>query len=233
MTTSLTDTTEYREFCRLAATDPVVFQSFRRQPEYEHVVYVSEENGGRYLSRLTAKPVQAAGVTGDPRMFMYPAVSVPLDPVLIRYHHDRQEIRRFFGDTSILNVLEIGGGFGGLAHLMLPYCRSYSICDLPEVRLLQDAYLARFGQQVDDADPFFESYDLVVSTFAFSELTPATAHSYIEEYVSRIPRGWMICNFLAPDQLHADELDELLPGRWEPETPETHVTNKVRVWGDR
>jgi hypothetical protein len=75
-------------------------------------------------------------------------------------------------------------------------------------------------------------YDLVVSTFAFSELKPETAMTYANQYLHEVRRGWMICNFLAPDQLHAEELNVMLPGRWLPETPETHVTNKVRVWGE-
>ena len=233
MSSSLTDTQEYRDFCRLAATDPAVFQTFRRQPEYEHIVRVSEADGARYLARLEAAPVDATAVIGDPRMFSYPNYSVPLDPVMVRYYHDRQTIRNLFGNTDEMDVLEIGGGFGGLAHLLLDECASYAICDLPEVRLLQDAYLDRWGQTVDEASPH-TSYDLVVSTFAYSELTPATAYRYADEYLQYADHGWMICNFLAPDQLHRDELAELLPYADElPETPETHVTNRVYAWGHR
>ena len=238
MSSSLTDTQEYRDFCRLAASDPAVFQTFRRQPEYEHIVRVSEEDGGRYLRRLEEPPVDATAVIGDPRMYSYPAYSVPLDPVMIRYHHDRQTIRSLFGPLEEMNVLEIGGGFGGLAHLLLDECGTYAICDLPEVRLLQDAYLHRWGQHVDEAEPSglldTYAYDLVVSTFAYSELKPDVARVYAADYLHGAARGWLVCNFLAPDQLHRAELAELLPYAEElPETPETHVTNRVYAWGHR
>lgn len=234
MSTSLTDTFEYRAFCAAAAGDDTVFQTFRRQPEYEHIVRVSPEDGGRYLARLDEPPVAAADTTGDPRMHSYPGYGVPLDPVLVRYHHDRQEIRRHFGDLDGLSVLEIGGGFGGLARLLIPEVGSYAICDLPEVRRLQDRYLARFGDQVDDACPYL-GYDLVVSTFAFSELGRSTMLDYADEYLYGCPSGWMICNFLAVEQVYADEMIALMPAgaRFEPETPETHVANRVIVWGDR
>ena len=100
MSSSLTDTEEYRSFCARAALDPAVFQTFRRAREYEHIVHVGVEDGGRYLARLEQPPVEAADTTGDPRMNVYPGYAVPLDPVLVRYHHDRQELRRLFGDLA-------------------------------------------------------------------------------------------------------------------------------------
>jgi hypothetical protein len=236
VSTSLTDTVEYRDFCRRAATDPATFQTFRRQPEYEHVVRVGEDDGGRYLRRLTDVPVDAASTIGDPRMYDYPGASVPLDPVMVRYYHDRQEIRRWFGSTTEMDVLEIGGGFGGLARLLAPETSIYDIRDLSEARMLQDAYLERFGLTVGDAVAG-HPYDLVVSTFAFSELTRETMSNYEAHYLRHCLRGWMICNFLAVEQVYEDEMLELVQrwhplARWEPETPETHPANRVMVWGD-
>jgi len=236
MTSSLTDTEEYRSFCARAALDPAVFQTFRRQREYEHVVYVGQDDGGRYLARLDLLDlVEAASTIGDPRMVDYPTSPVPLDPVMVRYYHDRQEIRRYFGDLSGMSVLEIGGGFGGLARLLAPEVRSYAICDLPEVRALQDAYLRRCPGRPSVHEPRpGHPYHLIVSTFAFSELRPATQYRYMIDYVRHAKRCWMICNFLT-DSLGPDQLLPLMPegARWEPETPETHVSNRVLVWGDK
>ena len=228
MRTSLTVTAEYRDFCKLAADNPAVFKTFRRQPEYSHVVAVHPDDGRRYLERLEVWPERAEDATGSPLMFE--AERVMLDPVMVRYHHDRQEIWRRFGPTSDMRIVEIGGGFGGLARLVAPFCESYAICDLPEVRALQDVYLARFDVQVDDAEP--GDYDLVISTFAFSELVPDVQRQYAEDYLCGSPRGWMICNFLA-EGLGPAELLDLVPGaRWEPEVPRTHPLNRVLVWGD-
>ena len=185
------------------------------------------------MGRLDSPPIDATDVTGDPRMYMYPRYAVPLDPVLIRYHHDRQTLRQLFGSLEGMRVVEIGGGFGGLAHLLIGECDTYAIRDLPEVRALQDTYLARFGQHVDEAEPH-TMYDLVVSTFAYSELRPPVARMYADQFLHQAARGWLVCNFLAPDQLHRHELHELLPYATEgPETPETHVTNRVLTWGTR
>ena len=233
---SLTDTEEYRTFCARAALDPAVFQTFRRQREYEHVVYVGQDDGARYLNRLTEPPVDAAGTVGDPRMVNYPGYDVPLDPVMVRYYHDRQEIHRLFGNALAgISVIEIGGGFGGLARLLCPEVLHYSICDLPEVRALQDTYLRRCPGRPHVHEPRpGHPYDLIVSTFAFSELRPATQYRYMIDYVRHAKRCWMICNFLT-ESLGPDDLLPLMPegARWEPETPETHVSNRVLVWGDR
>ena len=74
----------------------------------------------------------------------------------------------------------------------------------------------------------------MVSTFAYSELVPKVARLYADQFLHQAARGWLVCNFLAPDQLHRHELHELLPYATEgPETPETHVTNRVLTWGTR
>jgi len=230
--TSWTDIPEYREFCELAATDPDTFAAFRRQPEYHHIVYVSPEDGQRYLERLTCVPSAALDATGLPPIYPYEtaAGTLMLDPVMIRYCHDRQEIWNHHGETDGMRILEIGGGFGGLARLLAAHCASYAICDLPEVRHLQDVYLARYGVSVEDADPT-EAYDLVVSTFAFSELYAEVQAEYADDYLRPTPRGWMICNFVNPAH-DPDDVIALVPGaRYEPEEPRTHPANRVMVWG--
>ena len=234
MSTSLTDTDEYRTFCAKAATDRATFQTFRRADEYEHIVRVNAEHGQRYLAKLKLheQPVEAASTVGDPRMYPFPGYSVPLDPVMIRYYFDRQEIWRYHGPTFGRRILEIGGGFGGLAHLLYGHCVAYAIRDLPEPRMLQDAYLAVYGDRVADADPA-ATYDLVVSTFAYSELKPEVQYEYAADYLREIPRGYMVCNFLT-DSLTPDELLNLIPGgRFEEENPRTHEANRVLVWGDK
>jgi hypothetical protein len=227
--TSNTDKPGYREFCALAARDPEVFATFRQHPAYVKVLRTTRENGQRYLNQLTARPYLATDLTGGPLRFDY---GEWLDPVMIRYYHHRQEVWRLFGDTTKFHILEIGGGFGGFARLF--DSGVYSILDLPEARQLQDTYLqAVCGHGVRSATPG-RTYDLVISTYAFSELNRDVQMAYARDYLAWAPRGWMIYNFINPSALRADEVLALFPGsRWEAEDPLTDPLNRVLIWGDQ
>jgi hypothetical protein len=226
VSTSLVDIKAYRDFWALAARDSQVFVTFRQHPLYEHMVIVSPELGQQYLSALEVYPTLAESRTGDPRMHRY-AGGRMFDPTMLRYYHQRQEIWRHFGQTDHMRVLEIGGGFGGLATLFEGHCTAYYMCDLPEARALQHAY----GARALDAVPGGR-YDLLVSAYAFSELNREIQIQYAKSYI--VSRGWMVYNFINPQALGADEVLDLFPGsRWEAEAPLSHPDNRILVWGDR
>lgn len=204
--TSLTDTRAYRDFCARAAADPDVYATFREAPEYRDILAVTPEQGGQYRALLNYDP----GTD---------------DPVMLRYHVQAQEIRRLFAPLG--DVVEIGGGFGGLASLLAPECSRYEIVDLPEVRALQNVYLERFGISTT---PIAGGIDVLISCYAFSELAPLVQHEYRNAYLSRARRGYMVCNFIRSD-VTPELLEAMVPrSRWLPEHPLTHPDNRVLVW---
>ncbi len=225
MSTSLTDTAAYREFCLQAATDPATFSTFRRHPEMQFLA-VPREIGEAYLREL--HEVDTLYPVGSPHLFDYSGLL--LDPVMLRYCHQRQEIVRLFGSTEKMRILEIGGGFGGLARVFAGRCVSYSICDLPEARQLQNTYAALFGLVVRDGVP--GGYDLIISAYAFSELTREVQVAYASDF--QASRGWMVYNDINPAGATFDELIEMLPAfDVLPEHPQSHPDNRVLVWGAR
>ncbi|WP_183435141.1 putative sugar O-methyltransferase [Methylobacterium sp. R2-1] len=95
------------------------------------------------------------------------------------------------GDLS--RVVEIGGGFGGLAWFMRGTGRRYTILDLPFTNVLQGWFLLKAGLDVSLAGeaeaairvlPWWEierdeSYDLAVNQDSLPEMPPETAAMYI------------------------------------------------------
>ena len=230
MGSSVTDTEAYRAVCLRAATDPEAFATFRDDPVYAPVVAISPEIGQECLAR--ANPEIAALIPQD-------------DPTFCRYAWQLTRMLDLFGPLKGMRVLEIGGGFGGMAWLLSTYCEpaSYTIVDLPEVTRLQRRWLSqkreigeRLGVSWIPSDSPRErgpEVDLLISTWAFSELVPDWQRHYAKLYLAHAKRGYMECNFvqhcLGPDAVQA-----LVPGSvWIPDDPPTHPLNRTLVWGLR
>jgi len=117
------------------------------------------------------------------------------------------------------NVLEIGGGYGGLAAKLLrlwPECR-YTLVDLPEASLLQQYYLqdATDARIVLDVSPPIENtgtgvvtlvgardchllnlaqWDLVINTRSMQEMDAATIDSYFDRIHRDLRSGGLFYN---------------------------------------
>lgn len=88
-------------------------------------------------------------------------------------------------------VLEIGGGYGGLARIFgkLNPGISYTMVDLPETLFYAMVFLKKdFGDTTNFKfvpvgnvqDLYGKDYDLVINTFCWQELNPKTVKSYAD-----------------------------------------------------
>ena len=153
--------------------------------------------------------------------------TVETDPVLMRMFNTKESywahlgnIIEYIGALDGLRIVEIGGGYGGLA-MLINKCRPacYHIIDLPEVCELQRRYLA--GSQVECfTEPTGQDYDLVISNYALSEIPDNKL--YIDEVLRRSKHGYITCN---TDLVKLDWPHQKLP-----DIPGERKTNYVLVW---
>ena len=122
-------------------------------------------------------------------------------------------------DLSPRHILEIGGGYGGLAHkLALTYpAATFTVIDLPEALALQAYFLAshhgeerlalhyadarthesgdaRFHLVCAGTRPMRQHFDLVINTRSFMEMTRAQLQQYFALIQSTMPPGGLLYN---------------------------------------
>lgn len=123
------------------------------------------------------------------------------------------------GDEAISTVLEIGGGFGGfaVAATRIFGFRSYTIVDLAEALAVQGKFVARFpsvaskinyidGKSLTREPENEQTYDLCVSTYAFSELALPFRQLYFDRYISKCKFGFFTDNGNCFDQYRTAQL---------------------------
>lgn len=109
----------------------------------------------------------------------------------IQYIGVLSNLIKYFGALDGLRICEIGGGYGGQARTIMdvykPAC--YHIVDLPEVCGLIKRY-------IDEVEVFTaptgQSYDLLISNYALSEIRDQT--TYMVHAVMKSKHGYLTCN---------------------------------------
>jgi hypothetical protein len=119
-----------------------------------------------------------------------------LSPTMCRYLVRAIELNHLF-DLEGQRIVEIGGGFGGLAAVLHTLVRpaSYVIYDLPDVQAAQRAALGLMGLPgvQFETDVATMDGDLLVSDYAFSELHDDVQERYGARF-SRFPHGALLCS---------------------------------------
>ena len=250
--TSFTHPTPYPSFCRRAARSDAVFATFKRDPVYVNVLeHVTCEQGGRYLQRLLQQsreleamlPVfKANDRLGDPVRCEYEGHGA-FSPTTLRYAKVLSDLLSLFGTLDGLRIAEIGGGYGGQCLLisLIAEPASYSLIDLHSVLDLQEVYLRKHAVRgvrfiAADRVPKRDTYDLVISNYAFSECTRAMQETYMNRVVQRSPRGYMAYNWLSPEwagvPFSRSELLAAIPGsRFMPPVPKLVPEEELWLWG--
>ena len=215
---SLSDHSAYTAFCELASRDEEVFASFKRHPVYTPILeHVTEEQGSAYLEKILSDSPNLVeffpkfrenDLYGNPHTYSYNSFG-EFSPTTLRYIKVLGDLLRFFGDLSALNIVEIGIGYGGQCKIISDYCglRSYTLIDLDSPLKLAKKYLNRYDLKEnvyyrtmkDLTNNEDESYDLVISNYAFSECTRPVQEIYFEKVLSVSPKGYLICNVITPE----------------------------------
>jgi hypothetical protein len=151
------------------------------------------------------------------------------------------DIATLLGRLDGARVCEIGGGYGGQCRILDALFRldSYVLVDLRPALQLADRFLNHFSLRCKMSfacvnELACDSYDLVISNYAFSELTRDTQETYFRKVIANSRRGYMTYNDINPPEWHSmtrDDIQARVKGVVLPEFPLTHPRNCIIVWG--
>lgn len=224
MSTSWSDTENYKEACRDALTKHG-FKNFKRNSNYNIVLeHVNEELGQAYLNKIlqdgnfgTVNIYNAClqnDIIGNPVLYNYSGLSGPVSPTSLRYVKVLSDFKNLFGDLTDKYIVEIGGGYGGQFIINNKfYDNTWIIFDIPEAADLQIKYI----KELRPTAKFF-SYnhiikiipDLLISNYAFSEINRNVQEEYYEKVIKNAKSGYMIFN---NDESHDNMTIEELNGK--------------------
>lgn len=217
----------YPAFCLLAAKNENIFATFRRNINFVDVVEtLSYELGLEFEKAIVehyphllkyADKICLGDIIGNPIPRSFKSFGT-CSPTTLRYVKIAGDLERIFGNVHHMNIVEIGGGCGGQCKILHDVCgfSTYTIVDIPEVTPLIKKFLGKFNisnvatiDNIDVQEPM--NFDLVMSNYAFSEIDRKEQLNYIENIISRAPRGYIIHNLMAfINPLSLDELRGLL-----------------------
>ena len=246
---SLSDERSYLTICETAFSDQKVFNRFRSCREYKAILeHVSSSLGKEYLSILKTRGISELkikssldGEIGTPSRFWYRGIGMA-SPTELRYLKIASDLQEFFGDLDDFKIVEVGIGFGGQCATISrnSTVKSYDLVDLKEVLSLASLYLTKSKiltkiNLCGDLLPTKPEYDLFISNYALSELKVEHQEHYIEKFIKRSKRGYVIYNHITPKDfktLTAEEFSERIPNSIiVNEKPITHPGNKLIIWG--
>jgi SAM-dependent MidA family methyltransferase len=129
----------------------------------------------------------------------------------LRYLYHAHLILTHLKSSSLTDIVEIGGGYGGL-YLAIDFLytkydveiKSYSIIDLEIATNLQKKYISNFntkipvffyksqlfGADIDKKDLF------LISNYCFSEINMDLQKKYVEILFNKVVHGFMCWNFI-------------------------------------
>lgn len=250
------DNGSYLRSVRKAVTSYRHFENFKRDKAYNKILeHVSQAEGGAYLDILMRRDdgiledakntLLKSDVVGNPKKYDYDGRGA-LSPTTLRYLKVASDLKVLFGGDIGKKIAEIGGGYGGQALVCdaIFQTEEYHVFDLPDVNDLVAKYLESFLLSGSYAThtlntAVVDSYDLVISNYAFSEVPKAVQVAYIRKVLGQSGRGYLTMNSGRTDhagkeetKLDLETLKTLLP-TFEifEEEPVTAHHNYIIVWG--
>ena len=256
----------YLEICKSAVSDESVFKDFKSRAGYRAVLeHAGCDDGLGYISEITREfpflwhfidKFLTNDSIGDPYRCSYvvslsdgekvnPAIQkikITISPTTLRYIKVLADLINLFGRLDSMNIVEIGGGYGGQCKIISDFSNvaSYTLIDRDEALALSGKYLKRNNvpnvilRDVNDASQIH--YDLCISNYAFAEIQREYQNFYAENVIKNSDRGYMTCNIFGYGDITKPMTKEEIIGLKDdstvlPEVPLTAVNNIIYVWG--
>lgn len=229
---SVSDDGRYPVYCRVASSNSFMFHHFRRNEIYNLILeHMSKEQGQEYLDILIKSPSfdliskNLAGylkndTVGMPRVYDYELGGniYSVSPTTLRYIKVLADLIGLFDMSSIKSVAEIGVGYGGQCRII---CQNssinrYYLIDLPEALSLTKRFLGKLNclsniSFIDGTSlnkDAVDQHDLVISNYAYSELSRVIQQGYWDNVVSKSLHGYFTWNLESERKLDGFTVDE-------------------------
>jgi putative sugar O-methyltransferase len=207
---SIYDQPIFNSSCYLSALDEEVFKNFKRHPylnllfenrsfeEGEKSLYSILENAPALVEKFEL--FRSNDRLGNPRVYDYGSFGF-FSPETLRYAEFVTHVQKKFHDISMLHVIQIGAGYGGLCKILhdVAHFKSYTIVDLPEHLALAKKYLKEQGIETvyfltPEELPKDSHFDFVLSDFSFSEFDKAHQTLFLDRLIQPSHYGYLLCH---------------------------------------
>lgn len=210
---SISDTERYKKSCIKAIENDQGFQNFKNDPAYNDILeHVTPEQGSLYLNYIISNSPDLMeridyfkdnDIYGGGIKHEYPDIG-NISPSTLRYVKVLSDLIKIFGDLEGKKIVEIGAGYGGQCLIInkMFNIKEYSIIDLNEAAALSNKYLQKNGINpriigIDDVLSIDEDFDIVISNYAYSELTKELQDLYYDKIIKRSKNGYITYNFIS------------------------------------
>jgi hypothetical protein len=196
--------------------------SFKQDKNYTEVLeHVTHRQGSEYL-KLIENIFSSENISefcrlndsiGNPTKFEYILKNdqkISVSPTSLRYmYHAHLCLANLHNIKECENIIEIGGGYGGLclaiSHLSFLYdvkIQSYTIIDLDEPQKLQDLYLKNhnlvypvvFSKAFDYGSDINTEKNFLISNYCLSEIEKKDRDNYLKILFPKVQHGFLVWN---------------------------------------
>ena len=217
----------YAAACLKASEDDEFFAKFKKVDEYRPIIeggpkllfdtylgHIREHNfENTFLENLEKFRINDS--IGDPDLYIDSEIG-KFSPTTLKFAHNTIDILEFLKDhgdvSSIKNIAEIGGGYGGLALVLSGFIEfeTYTHIDIPEACKLVERYVSEFPQlegkiktiPCDELDEnSFDNLDLAIAVNSVNECTRETQLKYFSEIIAKSNLSYIIRNPDTPQRV--------------------------------
>lgn len=200
---------DFLQECSNIVNDDALFSNFKQNNKFHAVIgndrlrknisdvlYKNIENVDDIIRNI--EKYKTNDIHGNPVLYDYPKTG-KISPGTLYFLNILQSLKKYFNDINDFNIVEIGGGYGGQAKIILDYgVTSYHVIDVPPALQLCKKYLSKYDYNnifyYEDNNIPLNSYDLVISNWALSEFDEEGISSYVENVVQHCDRGYFLMN---------------------------------------
>lgn len=208
---SVSDYDAYKNVCITASKDDHKFKIFKRDPAYNAILeHVSCDQGLEYFRLINGNKklmsfmndFRGNDVHGSPRKMSINGIGL-ISPTTIRYIKVLNDLINQLGSLDDLNIVEIGGGYGGQCLILSKMFKfnSYTIIDLTEPLQLAKKYLnvnkiknVNFIDFCDLDNQSIDNFDFLISNYAFTECNRNIQDMYFEKVIAKAKKGYITAN---------------------------------------